>query len=139
MDTRQGSRVSHVLHLIASGVENLNFSECGSEIHMTLTCEVILINFFIDKSLCEISDLVQVSQVDLTESICFWESQLGLDLSWYERKGLSSIVLDSAWGGHMHVWSKIVIAILVHWSCLWLRLGISTNFLKVFQYSFHLF
>ena len=98
-----------------------------------LTSEVVLVNFLVDEGLSNILNLIEVSQINLRQSVSLWESKLGLDFSWDKRKGFSSIVLDSAWGWNVHIWAKGVIAIRVHTikdknviqltSCLWIRIG----------------
>lgn len=45
-----------------------------------LTSEVVVRNLVLREELSLLSDLIEVSQVSLTASVGFWESQLALDL-----------------------------------------------------------
>ena len=95
-------------------MENLDLGKSSGHRDGALAGEIVLVNFLVDESLSNVLDLLEVSEVDLGLSIGLWESKLGLDLSWHERKGLSSIVLHSSWSRHVHVWTKVMVAVRVH-------------------------
>jgi hypothetical protein len=114
VDLRKLAAGGERLNLVTRGVENLNLSKGSREWNRPLTSEVVLINLLVDESLGQILNLVKIPEVNLGRGISFWEPQLSLDLIWHKRQSLSSVVLDSSGGWHVHIWAKVVVATWIH-------------------------